>query len=86
MTLGTKVRTFTKVSYSEVIRRSPSEHGLAQQVDRRPPTRHDYLMQADSDFGFLNEIADRTGMRLVGRRPDAASSSRCDDRVRSGHA
>ena len=61
LTLGTKVRTFTQVSYSEVIGQIAGEHGLQHTVTGLTTPRHDYLMQADSDFGFLNEIADRSG-------------------------
>lgn len=61
LTLGTKVRTFTKVSYSEVIAQIAGEHGLQHAVIGLTTPRHDYLLQADSDFGFLNEIADRSG-------------------------
>ena len=61
LTLGTKVRTFTQVSYSEVIAQIAGEHGLQHTVTGLTTPRHDYLMQADSDFGFLNEIADRSG-------------------------
>ncbi|MET0864456.1 MAG: phage baseplate assembly protein V, partial [Nakamurella sp.] len=60
LTLGTKVRTFTQVSYAEVIGQIATEYGLQRSVVELT-TRHEYLMQADSDFGFLNEIADRTG-------------------------
>lgn len=59
-TLGTKVRTFTKVSYADVIGKIAAEHGLQCNVSGLTE-RHEYLMQADSDFGFLNEIADRSG-------------------------
>ena len=55
------MRTFTQVSYSEVIGQIASEHGLQHTVTGLTTPRHDYLMQADSDFGFLNEIADRSG-------------------------
>jgi len=61
LTLGTKVRTFTKVSYAEVIGQIAGEHGLQKRVTGLTSPRQDYLMQADSDFGFLNEIADRSG-------------------------
>ena len=60
MTLGTKARTFTKVSYSEVISQIAQEYGLQAKVTASA-TRQEYLMQADSDFGFVTEIADRTG-------------------------
>jgi uncharacterized protein involved in type VI secretion and phage assembly len=61
LTLGTKVRTFTKISYSEVIGQIAGEHGLEKTVTGLTSPVHDYLLQADSDFGFLNEIADRSG-------------------------
>jgi phage protein D/phage baseplate assembly protein gpV len=60
LTLGTKVRTFTKTSYAGVIGQIAGEHGLRHSVTGLT-AQQDYLMQADSDFGFLNEIADRTG-------------------------
>ena len=60
MTLGTKVRTFTMVTYSEVISKIAQEYGLRAQVSATTE-RQEYLMQADSDFGFVGEIADRTG-------------------------
>ena len=61
MTLGTKVRTFTKVTYAEVISQIAREHGLQRAGDRRTDAAAGLPMQADSDFGFLTEIADRTG-------------------------
>ncbi len=60
LTLGTKVRTFTKVSYSDVISQIAREYGLQSDVTA-PTEQQEYLMQADSDFGFVTEIADRTG-------------------------
>ncbi len=61
LTLGTKVRTFTKVSFAEVIGQIAGEHGLQKSVTGLTSPRQDYLLQADSDFGFLSEIADRSG-------------------------
>ena len=61
LTLGTKVRTFTMVSYAEVIGQIAGEHGLQKTVTGLSSPRQDYLLQADSDFGFLSEIADRSG-------------------------
>jgi phage protein D len=60
LTLGTKVRTFTKVTYSEVVSQIAREYGLRSEVTASHE-RQEYLMQADSDFGFVAEIADRTG-------------------------
>jgi phage protein D len=60
MTLGTKVRTFTKVSYAEVISQIAQDYGLQAEVTASS-VQQEYLMQADSDFGFITEVADRTG-------------------------
>lgn len=80
LSLGTKVRTFTQVTYTDVISQIAREHGLSSRVS--PLTeRQEYIMQADSDIGFLTEIADRTGCdwwmdgrSLVFAPSDAAST------------
>jgi uncharacterized protein involved in type VI secretion and phage assembly len=60
MTLGTKVRTFTNMTYSAVVGQIAREHGLALATDPTN-TSYEYLMQSDTDFGFLTEMADRAG-------------------------
>ena len=64
LTLGAKIRTFAAITYGEVIAQICREHGLS--YENRGGTdaltvQQDYLMQSDTDFGFLTEIADRTG-------------------------
>jgi phage protein D/phage baseplate assembly protein gpV len=60
MTLGNKVRTFTTVSYADVASTIAREYGLS--ISATPDgTVQDYLLQTDSDFGYLTEIADRIG-------------------------
>jgi uncharacterized protein involved in type VI secretion and phage assembly len=60
MTLGNKVRTFTQVAYSDVVSQIGSEYGLTVNASATPSV-HEYLLQSDSDFGFLTEMADRAG-------------------------
>lgn len=60
MTLGNKVRTFTNVSYSDVITKIAREHGM-QIESTATPGQQEYLLQSDTDFGFVSEIADRVG-------------------------
>ncbi len=64
LTLGAKIRTFAAITYTEVIAQICREQGLS--YENRGGTdaltvQQDYLMQSDSDFGFITEIADRTG-------------------------
>lgn len=64
LTLGAKIRTFAAITYGEVIGQICREQGLS--FENRGGTdaltvQQDYLMQSDTDFGFLTEIADRTG-------------------------
>jgi phage protein D len=60
MTLGNKVRTFTDMTYSDVVSQLAGDYGLTATTTATSGT-HKYLMQSDSDFGFLTEIADRAG-------------------------
>jgi uncharacterized protein involved in type VI secretion and phage assembly len=60
MTLGNKVRTFTDMTYSDVVSQMAREYGMTVATTATSGT-HKYLMQSDSDFGFLTEIADRAG-------------------------
>ena len=62
MTLGTKVRTFTNMTLLRDRRaRSRGETGCRSTRTRPTDASYEYLMQADTDFGFLNEMADRAG-------------------------
>jgi phage protein D/phage baseplate assembly protein gpV len=60
MTLGNKVRTFTQVAYSDVVTQIAGEYGLTASTSSTEFV-HEYLLQSDSDFGFLTEMADRAG-------------------------
>ena len=60
MTLGNKVRTFTSVSASDVVRKIAGEYGLSVTATATTVV-YDYLLQSDSDFGFITELADRAG-------------------------
>jgi len=64
LTLGAKIRTFASITFGEVIGQICREHGLSyenRQGTDALTVQQDYIMQADTDFGFLTEIADRTG-------------------------
>jgi len=63
MTLESKVRTFTNVTYGAVIRQIAGDAGLSAAVGEfnGSTTTWPYLLQSDTDFGFVSEIAERTG-------------------------
>lgn len=60
LTLGRKIRTFTQVTISNVVQKMAQEHGLQAMVDATTQ-QFEHLTQADSDAGFLSELADRLG-------------------------
>ncbi len=81
MTLGNKVRSFAKMKYSDIVRTIAGEYGLTATVDDTG-AMYDYIQQTDSDFGFLSEIADRTGFdwwiderKLMFRKPVPGQST-----------
>jgi phage protein D len=57
---ATKVRTFQKQSYSDVVSTIASEAGLRSRVEATS-VKFDYLIQTTTNYAFLNEIAFRTG-------------------------
>jgi phage protein D len=57
---ATKVRTFQKQKYSNVVSTIASETGLRAQVEDTTIT-FDYLIQTTTNYAFLDEIAFRTG-------------------------
>lgn len=59
-TLGNKVRTFTKMTFSDIVSEIARDYGLTSAITSTT-SQHDYVMQADTDFGFLSEVADRAG-------------------------
>lgn len=60
MTLGNRVRTFTEMPYDDIVSIIAREHNLKAAVSGTPVTQ-EYTLQSDTDFGFLNELADRLG-------------------------
>lgn len=60
MTLGNRVRTFTQMTYSTIINQVFTDRGMTANVTATSVVQ-DYVLQADSDFGFLSEICDRIG-------------------------
>ncbi|MET0579062.1 MAG: phage baseplate assembly protein V, partial [Ilumatobacteraceae bacterium] len=57
---ATRVRTFQKQKYSDVVRTICSEEGLRADVSDSKVT-FDYLIQTTTNYAFLDEIAFRTG-------------------------
>jgi phage protein D/phage baseplate assembly protein gpV len=60
MTLGNKARTFTQQTYSDIVDSIAAEYGLSLNATNTT-SMLDYVLQMDSDFGFLCEICDRIG-------------------------
>ncbi len=60
LALGNTVKTYTKMSYSDIVKQIAGAHGLRVDVTATSTT-FDYLIQADSDYGFIGEIARRIG-------------------------
>ncbi|MET3804470.1 phage protein D [Nakamurella sp. UYEF19] len=60
MALGNRVETYTQMTFSDMVRKIGGRSGLSVNADSTT-IQFEYTMQTDSDFGFLSEIADRTG-------------------------
>ena len=60
MALGNKVRSYTQMSYSDMVSKIAGEYGMSATSDSTI-TQFDYTLQADSDFGFVSELAERVG-------------------------
>ena len=60
MTLGNKIASYTKMTYSGIVAGIAAANGLASATDSTN-TQFDYVLQADSDFGFITELAGRLG-------------------------
>jgi uncharacterized protein involved in type VI secretion and phage assembly len=57
-----KVRTFQKVSYADIVRTMAGECGLAASVHADAShLEHEYVIQTTTNFAFLNEMAFRLG-------------------------
>jgi len=59
---GVKVRTFTKSTDSDVVRKIAGEYGLGVSIDATSG-RHEYLMQCGTDYEFIAERARNCGYR-----------------------
>lgn len=57
---GTRIKSHQSMTYSDMVRAAAAEHGLSAAVGATTPA-FDYVMQADSDLGFVTELARRTG-------------------------
>lgn len=60
LTLGNQVRTFAQMKYSDIALKIGQEIGLTVNASATT-SQHQWIMQADSNFGFLTEIATRAG-------------------------
>ncbi len=79
MTLGNQVSSYTRMSYSDIVKKIAGNYGLSAEVDATGQIC-DYTLQADSDFGFVSELADRVGFdwwvedkTLMFKKPAAAA-------------
>lgn len=60
LTRGSKVKTYLNMTFSQVVQQLASGAGLQANVTASSET-HPYLLQADTDLGFLDELASRLG-------------------------
>jgi len=57
---GTQIKSYTSMTYSDIVARIVQSHGMTPVVDATSET-FDYVLQTDSDQGFVTELARRTG-------------------------
>ncbi len=60
LTRGSKVKTYLNMTFAQVVQQLASGAGLTAQATATQPV-HPYLLQADTDLGFLDELASRLG-------------------------
>jgi phage protein D/phage baseplate assembly protein gpV len=60
MARGSKVTTYQKMTYSDMVTQVARKNGLTPSVDATSET-FDYTLQVDSDLGFVTELANRLG-------------------------
>jgi uncharacterized protein involved in type VI secretion and phage assembly len=60
MARGSQVKTYLQMAYSDVVSQLAGNCGLTASADATSVT-FDYLLQVDSDLGFLTEMAARSG-------------------------
>jgi uncharacterized protein involved in type VI secretion and phage assembly len=60
LTRGSKIKTFLNMTFSDIVSQVASGAGMTAEVSSTSEV-HPYVLQADSDLGFLDELASRTG-------------------------
>lgn len=61
LTLGTAVKTYLKMTYTDVVTKVVSAAGLSPDVQSVGSPVHDYLLRAGSAMSFINSVAERIG-------------------------
>jgi hypothetical protein len=57
---GSIMKSYLETTWSGIVEQMAGRHGLTSSVDSTDEV-HPYVLQADTDMDFLNDIADRTG-------------------------
>jgi uncharacterized protein involved in type VI secretion and phage assembly len=57
---STSVKSYTNMAYGEIVSQVASRCGLSASA-KAPPEKLDYVLQVDSDFDFLTQLARRLG-------------------------
>jgi len=60
LTRGSKVTTYLNMTFSDIVSQLASGAGITASVTATSET-HPYVLQADTDLGFLDELASRVG-------------------------
>jgi uncharacterized protein involved in type VI secretion and phage assembly len=60
LTRGTKIKTFLNMTFSDIVSQVAGGAGVTAEVSSTSEV-HPYVLQADSDLAFLDELASRTG-------------------------
>jgi len=60
LTRGSKVKTYLNMSFSDIVSQLASGAGLTASTTSTQET-HPYVLQADTDLGFLDDLASRVG-------------------------
>lgn len=60
LTVAGKIEAYLSQSFSDIVTKVAQRNGLTTDADSTTEL-HDYVLQADSDFDFVNQLADRVG-------------------------
>ncbi|RIJ71070.1 hypothetical protein D1871_15780 [Nakamurella silvestris] len=60
LTMGNRIEAYVSMSVSDIVTKIAQRRGLTADVDSTPGLQP-YTLQSDSDFDFLNQLADRVG-------------------------